>query len=604
MLFTIPAWQNSGELKHEKTTWYLTRDKDGKDVELKEVESKDNLLAWDPDVVIPTGEIWYIKALRHLIDAEGKVINNHHWIGPKPVFNEESNINDYLAPKFHVKETYLTKLEYVPGKGLDLSFIPFSGNIGYIDTLVSISDMDGNILTNDYINLEDSLNYTVSSKVIDFSKYDMLKVTVVNSGKHSTISPAYIETIHLKRTYYSVSGNKNDLDVNTENVLTLNSKNTVPIDIKAATIKTPDDKVICNCDVRKNDIILPTTLSYNNTYKVYFRIEYHDENNEVQATEDAVFITTRANIERDTIIVNYEYENTLTLLEKYSADAPLANTVSTNIHYNTEEMFNNLVVMMGSDDKNLDTYIMDDESHIFNVVKNDLFKLEDDFTFRLITKTKAIVQYSNNKDDTLMISIIDYNPYTNKAKILKTINLDILSKYNDLIKFAEVSEDVYISGVNKKDSKNILVYKIDFDKNDIVKVNDYTAEYTITDITLATYKDSGFIINLIGKELYRMVIYNANDNDFILSLAIPSTFINKKYYSTRMKNGNILNIISDVETDKIETFVLNLKEHKVEMRTLEIERTAKVNSLIKLKNGNYILRLKCSDDKIHTYLYN
>jgi len=91
MIYNIPAWPADSNVKHTATTWILARDIDFKNIEEEVNNSTTDLIAWEVDKLIPTGEIWYVKALRKLEDENG---------------------NDFLAPKFHISTPYIKDIVY------------------------------------------------------------------------------------------------------------------------------------------------------------------------------------------------------------------------------------------------------------------------------------------------------------------------------------------------------------------------------------------------------------------------------------------------------------------------------------------------------------
>ena len=165
MLMTIPEWPKNNTLTHVSTTWVLSKDLEGTIIEDTVIEDTVNLNAWNVDKVIPTQEVWYVKALRHLKDENGNYINNTKWIGPKPIINDNSNVKDYLAPDFYVETPYIKTLAYVPSTGITFELIPFESNVGYKNTAITITDYEtGNVIYTDIIVLP--IDGFVTNKIV------------------------------------------------------------------------------------------------------------------------------------------------------------------------------------------------------------------------------------------------------------------------------------------------------------------------------------------------------------------------------------------------------------------------------------------------------
>lgn len=596
MIINIPLWTIT-DITHYATTWRLYSDESCTILEDSLEETTTDLTSWKSDKLIPTGSIWYVKALRYLKDSSGNNINNTEWIGPKPIINNDSNINDYLSPKYFIKEPYIKSFDYLPTTGISLTLEPYSGNVGYVTTTLYLKDEnDKDLYVNTYdINTNQTID--VSSLDVNFYKVNVLKVYVVHSGNHSVISKVYKEIFHLKDVYYKILGNTVSIDPYTPNTLEIKSTNITPVIIKEAKLITTNGSFISSCEYKDDVLTIPNILEFNSSYNIDVTFSYTDNNNVIQEKKDTIYITTRNNDEKEYIDSNFKYEY---IIKKVNSITPnsVYDLVKTSINFNTEELYTNLIPYIGNSNDVINFYIYDKNENLPKINKININTLNENYTIRLVTKNKGYIQTTLN--GILVLNFFDYDAFKDTITITNTINTTLISLKSDMIKIAEVGNKNYLVGINNINTKEIIVYEVDIINGTLNQLYTYMLDDDATEITVVPYLDSNILITPIGLNLNRNLLYSTIENFIIVFNAIPINFINKNQYVTRLKNGSIFGIKMEILTNVLEFYIIDIYNNIVSVKQSEYLHTGSIKNITKLKNGSLLFYIDGVNKK-HIY---
>jgi len=592
MIYNIPKWPEDSEVNHTKTTWVLARDEKFENIEEELDESEEALLTWEVDKLIPTGEIWYIKALRKLEDEDGNDLNNTNWIGPKPVFNEESNVNEYLAPKFYIDTPYVADVVYKDNEELSFTLTPVKTNVGYVSTILTIENSLGETLLTKYVDLRETNNIiAVTNDDIDLSELDDIRITIIHTGTQSTISAPVTEVLNLKNAYFKVVGNTKDLDPTYVNTLRLVSTTYIGVTAKAAKIINRSGSIISYCEIKDNVIFIDNSLDFDKEYILDLDVEYTKSSGEKEISKKLIILTTRDTDEIVAYNPNRTYEETF---EKVSNTIYNEETYSFDLNrsFNTEEMFTYSTPIPDINTGKVSLYGLDKKNiliskHIENVLEND-----SEFTFKLLTKTKGLVQ-TKNDDGYLVLTPFTFDPYTDKFTMGDEMVTELLSDSATMNKVAQISSGIYVIGINKDDDKLLDVFKYDINDSSLTKQTSSTLTESCTDVTIAGLGTNRVLVLQKGDGAYRTMLYSALENYCNISVVLPTEFRNKNLLVSPLVNGNAVIFKNDVSADGFNCFVYDDKAEVT--RTIKVDTGSDdktVTNIVTLKNGDVLSIVK------------
>ena len=611
MIFNIPKWPDDSDVTHYATTWALCKDKDCITIEEEVDKSSDFLLAWENDVIIPTGEIWYIKALRHLKDSDGNDINNTKWIGPKPVFNEESNVNDYLAPKFTIDTPYIDDLSYVPGESLTITLSPYNGNIGYEKTVLSIINGNGEYILTKFFDIRETENViSITSDDLDFNSENKVTIVIAHSGLHSVVSPVYKETLYLKKVYFDVIGNTFNLDPRTPNTITIKSTSNIGITVTSAKVFNMGDVFIEECTVSNNTITLPVDLEYNESYKVKLLLTYINSTGNTDTIDYTVVISTMNTIEEQIINENITYNYIISKFTEVDKDGPY-DLINTDLAFNTEEFATNLIPLVDIYTNNLSLYILDKVEKLYAKAFDTNLTVNSDFTIRLLNSNLGFLQTVDTDNKLVKLDLFYYDTIRDAIYILKTLTIETPHVHpGDLNVVSEVADSYFVTVLNKGNDKQIDVYELVFyiDTVNQSYIHELVLKQSLTMVESATSvsstnlgTDKVLIVPNKSSEI-KTYVYSVNDNTIVSSLVIPSDFRNKDLYLTTLSNGDI-KATKRKDTDKtLDYFYLDISDNSFKVKKLLYNGSGVISNITTLRNG-YILNGLVLDDKKEIWLF-
>jgi len=609
MIYNIPEWPKESNVNHTATTWVLARDEEFNNIEEELDESTDDLLVWEIDKIIPTGEIWYIKALRKLEDDEGNDLHNTKWIGPKPVFSEESSVNEYLAPKFFIDTPYITDVVYTEGEELRVDITPYKTNVGYINTVISVEDIEGNVLITKFINVDETNNsLVIKADELDMPSLGDIRITVIHNGTQSTTSAPVVEILNLKNAYFKIKGNTKELDPTYVNKLEVVSTTFIGVTVVSAVVKTRDGVVITNPVISNNVISLGNNLDFNAEYLLELNVQYTNTQGGLETTKKVIIITTGDTDEIRYDIDGVVYDNELRMVSATEYDN---NTYSydLNRNFNTEELFTYSIPAPDANTGKVSLYGLDKVDYLLSKHIENALPNEGDFTFRLLTKTKGIV-LTLNDDGIVILTPFTFNPYRDNFTAGSDIDTGLKAKEAFVNKIVQLPTGVFIVGVSKDDNKQLVVKTYDLNTNALTDLSSYTLPGSCDDVSVSELgKDKILVIpNSTDENVYRTYIYSTIEHYVNPSVVIPGEFRGLNLLVNRLYDGNVV-MFKHKATEKSFNFCVYNRgtESTTVTEVVTAPDTKFISNLISLKNGDILTIAKNSEntdaDKAEFWLF-
>jgi len=460
MIYNIPEWPADSNVNHTVTTWVLARDENFANIEDRLDESGVQLLVWEIDKIIPTGEVWYIKALRKLEDEDGNDLNNTKWIGPKPVFSEESSVNEYLAPKFYIDTPYITDVIYKDGESLEIKVTPYKTNVGYVNTVLTIENAFGDVLLTKFYDLNDTENsLLIETAELDFTDLNDVKITIAHNGTQSTMSSPVTEIINLKNAHFNITGNSKDLDPTYINKLKVVSTTFNGATATAAVLKNRLGEVVETINILNNELLLKNNLEFNKEYLLEVTVQYAKADGSLDTTTKVVIITTRDSDEIVTMSDNVTYNDNFVMTSSTEYGTNIYN-YDLDKSFNTEEFFTYSIPVPDNNSNNISLFGLDKELMMLSKHVDNIITLNKEFSIRLLTKTKGIIT-TLDSNNIVIVTPFTFDPYTDNITLQTAITTGFVSTTAFVNKIVQQSTGVFIAGIDKDDKTLLKVKEYD-----------------------------------------------------------------------------------------------------------------------------------------------
>ena len=594
MIYNIPEWPADSDVNHTATTWVLARDKDFENIEDELDESEDALLVWEIDKIIPTGDIWFIKALRKLEDDDGKDLNNTKWIGPKPVFNEESNTNEYLAPKFYVDTPYITDIIYVDGESLEIKITPFKSNVGYANTILVVEDNKDNVLLAKYYNVVETENsLLIENSELDFTDLDDVKIYVVHNAGRSTTSAPVIEVFNLKNAHFKIKGNTKEIDPTYNNKLKVISTTLNNVSAKKAMLENRSGVIIEELVVENNEIFIKNNLEFKKEYILRVTVEFTKADGNTDTTEKVIVITTRDNDEIVNKRDNVTYEDNFAMVSSTEYDSDVYN-YDLDKSFNTEEFFTYSIPVPDTKNDDISLFGLDKDDYLISKHIESIIDLDKEFTIRLLTKTKGLINTIDD-DNIVILTPFVFDPYADTIILEDSITTDFISKAPFVNKIAQQPTGIFIAGIDK-DDKTLLKIK-EYDVNNKTLKDSYTYKLDAECEDVAVCESGMNNVLLIPycttDDVIRTCIFSPIENYVNKSVTIPTELRGKNLLVNKLYNGNVIIFKHNETDDGFNYGVFDNKTETIEITEVDIGSDTKtITNLISLKNGNILSIVK------------
>jgi len=597
LIYNIPGWPEDSDIKHVATTWILARDEDSQNIEEEILESNEALLVWEIDKIIPTGEIWYIKALRKLEDSDGNDLGNTKWIGPKPVFNEGSNVNNYLAPKFYIDTPYITDIIHTDGVKLDISITPCKTNIGYINTILNIENKEGESLFTKFydITLTDNI-LTIDAEELDLDSLRDIRITIMHNGTQSTTSAPVTEIVNLRHAYFRVIGNTKGLDSTYNNTLKVESTTFIGVNTTFAVIKNRNGITIDTCDVINNEITIANNLDTNSEYLLELTITYTTSDGGVETTTKTIIITTRDTDEILITDINRTYRNIFSKVSETLYNQAVYSFDLTK-SFSTEEFYTYSIPVPDASNDKISFYGLDKVNILLSKHIEDVIDITDtNVTIKLLTKTKGLLQHMDT-NGMLIITPFVFDAYTDEVILSSSINTGMLSTGGFINKVAQQASTVFICGIDKDNTNNILIKEYDVFTESLTDRLVSELPGTCNDVTISKIAGGKVLIIPNSEDAFRFIIYNPIENSIKDSIVIPTDFRNKQVFINTLLNGNVIVFKYNDNINGFDYYVYNTRAESVLLTEVDIGSDDKtITNIIALKNGDILTVVKNTED--------
>lgn len=601
MLITIPQLTTEDIVQYG-TTFKITTDVAGTNVLDTITKTTGEVTVWDTDLVIPTGEIYYVHILRLLRNIDGVNINNENWIGPDPIYSNESQLNDALVPKFKIEVPYIQDVNLIANSGLTITLEPYTSDTEYLLTALTLSDLDGNIISNIKHDMDVDGNTVLFDKTVtDFSQLTAVNVEVIHFANHSTISSCISEVFTLGETYYTVIGDTKDIDPLSKNLIKLKGISAAPISISEATIIDKVSKTEITCDVEGDTIIIPTDIVYDRSYTLDYSLSYHDHEGVIRQTTGTTVISTMNNSERMRFDTTHVFKNKIEHIASEGLTYTDLAALRDDIKFNTEELFTNLIPMVGASDK-LDLAIFDQDAKTILTAKVNSKTLNVDNTIRLIDKKYTIIQTVSSNKPVLQISV--YDPYDNVFTTINTKTFNIYNPHADVPSFIEFNNEVYVCGINYSDRTKFDVYRFNYETGGVTLLTSMNVGTTLSTFAVGVSANDHIVLFPSGGNIYKYIPTDSFvENNATKSYTLPSSFINRKNYVTSLINGDIFVIRSNSLSNILECYIINTKDSEINIISNSYSGGGMVNNITELRNGNILFKITTGDSH-HLYQFN
>jgi len=597
MIYNIPAWPADSNVKHTATTWILARDIDFKNIEEEVNNSTTDLIAWEVDKLIPTGEIWYVKALRKLEDENGNDLNNTNWIGPKPVFSEESNGNDFLAPKFHISTPYIKDIVYNADNYIKIILAPYKTNVSYLNTLLTLTDKNNNLLLSKVFNLVETNNVIeITNSDIDISQIDILKIDLVHRASQSTLSPVTSEIINLKQVFFKIEGDTVDIDPIYKNDVKAVSTTYNNVTILDGSVYSLKDELITSCTVNGNVATIPEVLEFKKEYKLKLNIQYIDDDGKIKTTLKYVTITTKDNDEVSIISSNRVYDGSFAIANKYDKDDGLVLNIDRG--FNVEEFFNYIFILPNTSNK-LGMFGLDVDSFVINEFKNLNIDMTKNYSIRLITKTIGYIQTLNSSNN-IVLTKFTYDPYKDIISLHSPLTASLKSTNGKHMSLVTIPSGTFVVGTT---GNNIKVYELNISNNALTEKINFSLDSSISDAIAVELDIDKILIIPKGSSEDRFHVFTPTTNYIASSTVIPTDFRNKNLLLSRLGDGRVI-IFKDKESgnNKLDYAIYNFKDESSIVSNVNTNGANKqISNIIRLRNDD-ILTLVKNVDGNKTYI--
>jgi len=616
MIFTISEWPPESNLKHVATSWKLTHDPSGNEIESEIKESTTELTTWEVNTLIPTGKVWYVWALRKLKDSNGNYVDSN-WIGPKPVFSENTNISEYLSPKLFISEPIIKSISYLPGKELTIEITEPRTNIGYKGTLVELYDDNEKLVYSKILNYNvNNGELKISANDVNFADIFSLGIKLINIANNSTISKVVRDRYLIKRVYYVIEGNKFNLDPNEVNKFKIVSTSQTTVNVERALLLDMDDNILEDLKIHDNEVIIPIVLKLESTYKIKLNLKYSDSSNKEHTFSDIFLITTIGQNEKmladETYHYNYKVLDTTTIDNNYDdsgSECNYNNADYLNISRskgNTEEFFD-YITPIKMDNGKLAMSVIDKKNNVLIKFKDSDINISGDYTIRLITEKRGYIQ-TKDKDKLKIISF-EYDPFTNVITTgrSKTFNIKIDSLASR--KIMEMADDLYLIGINYKNHNVIDVYKINLDNMSSNLIYSYTYNKTLDGLSACEIDSNRVLIFPKGSNAFSTLVYSistntiidTNDNYSADVTTIPSEFRNKNLACFRLKDGNIVAFKIADSNNKLNFIVYERDKHIIKEYNVDYNEDGLLEHFIQTRIGYIYLLVNKEQGKTRKF---
>lgn len=591
-IFNIPKWDTDSGLTHYATTWVISLDKDGFKEIYRVDKSSDLLLGIDVNIIPLIGEVYYIKALRHLNDSDGNDVGYTAWAGPVKLINNDSNKNDVFIPKTYINMPYVTNIDITADDGLIMTLAPVDSNVLLLSTRVIIESDTGTEVYSKIFD-KDVSEIIISNDDYNFTSVGNFIIKIMYIGEYNTVSQIFKKRHSYVSELYTLVGSLKLLDTTSENIIKILPINDSDISVVTAEIVDIGNTPIVACTVNDNIVTIPVALKHNYTYKLMLELSYTDPvSNETKTFIKEHYFTT--DTESEAIFFKDMSYTGMSLISEDN------DPIIDNVIINTEQSLYGVIPFI--DKGVLKLFINDTTTNSFKLLKdtgidipNSLFKID------FLPNNKLVIFYgedTNNMD----IRLYRYNYYTDELSLITTIN-DV-ARYDTIStnSFTLINDRYYFYDYNDESALVIKYLSLIDDK-----VYDYK-ELTLPDLDSFTFCNVTLIdfnkVLIVPKstDVVFTYVYDFINDEITIANSIPDNFRNIDLMSRRLLNGDILYTKVNENNNK-EYMIYDHITNTLNYNTFDVNTDKYFNINISLKSGAYYMLTYEDDDKLDIYKY-
>jgi len=581
--FIISPWDSDkSELIQYATTWQICSDPQCNNVVIQSVEDTDNIYAWKVNVVIPKGETWYVRALRHFKDTNGNIIAYDTWIGPEPIMDNKTSVNELLLPDLHIEPPAI--LNYTITKdNITINLADPIGDVPDIKTIGCIYAKDEKTYTFETTNNQIVISY----EDFDYITNDKFEVVLIHVGKFNIISPQ--TSIHLSYTdgLFTIKGNLLKMDPGKTNIVELDSiDDNNPITINYANIYDIDTLEITPCDVKNNKQIFidPTKFDHTHYLNLEINITYKDpRTNELRQDDKYLPIKFISDSDIENTIETYDYQYL------FESKGTINNVFIDSNMVIAEETNPGFIPVIKNNKINIITTTPENDN--FVLVKNTNITLPD-------TPVYSNIQIMNiNNNDYVVVTY----SLSNNSKIL-IYNLDYVNiLVGPLVKQYTVNNTQFVANnsifyyknkpcIAYKDSSNLVIYYIDITQDNLVLLETIPLPdklNTLSEIVVNSLDVDKLMLYPVDKNASYNFIYTATYKKFDTGMSIPTDMRGIEVTGIRLMNGIMLYMPYNTNSTTYKYLMYDYNNNSFTENSVTLPDNACLTNTILFKNRTF-----------------
>jgi len=596
--FVISTWDNEKTgLTQYATTWQICSDPQCNNIIIQSIVDTNNVYIWKVNIVIPKGEIWYIRALRHFKDDNGNTVAYNTWIGPKPIMDNKTSVNELLLPDSHIEPPAV--LDYnITKDNIIINLADPIGNVPDIKTIGCIYAKNEKTYTFETTNNQITINY----KDFDYITNDRFEIVLIHVGKFNTISPQ--TSIHLSYTdgLFTIKGNPLKMDPGKTNIIEIESvDNNNPITINYANVYDIDTLEKIPCDIKNNNQIYidPTKFNHKHYLNLEIDIVYKDpRSNKIKHVDKYLPIKFISDSDIENTIESYNYQYLLEF------KGTISKVFTDNNMIIAEETNPGFIPVIKNN--KIDIITTTPENDNFVLVKNTTITLPD------IPKYTNIQIINIDNTDYVMIAY----SLSNNSKIL-IYELDYVNiSIGPLVKQYIVNNTQFVANnsifyyknkpcIAYKDDSNLVIYYIDITQNNLILLETISLPNELSsssEIVVNNLDIDKLILYPVDKNAIHNFIYVATYKKFNIGASIPTDMRGIEVTGIRLMNGVIIYTPYNTDSTIYKYLTYDYRVNNFKENNIRLPDKACLASTILFKNRTFD-KIYIKDNTTTLYYY-
>lgn len=601
-IFTIPQWDTNTQITHYATTWQIARDAAMSDIILERVEDEEAVNALKVNIQVPSNTVYYVRAKRHLKDANGNVINYDKWLPLLPVLpnSDNSDGSNLLISPYKIEKPTITSIDIDDLHGLSIKLIPYRGTFDHKETIIIFNSNNKEIFR--YRTTTDLTDINIPPATFDFTKYSKVDMFIYFADIHDNISYVRKDAFSYVNSLYILEGNLSDVSpyLNQKYRVVNISENNVSV--YSAGLYDMDGKIVINPIINSgNEIILPIGDNPNGylikgtTYRLAVGVKYIDsEGEEIRDTRN-FYLTTQENSYSIYFDEDVVYENKMEIvvenIDDFTKDCTLL----------TEQNLYGTIPLVEPDNR-ISLFRYNDNTKLFRKIDESSYSVDSEtYLFKFISYGKMLLFIDNNS--TIEVQVFDVN--------IKDETITKTATYTTSLPISAISTNSIHIETNSVivpyvENNHLVIKRLNYTTG---IVSDYdniafdNGDDTVTDLIMKSIGDHNFLIIPKGSDNVFSYIYNSNYKRITKSVTVPTEFRNLDLTAFHLLNGDILYLKKVADNSTYDTMIFkrdvpelttvtNDIQHNTGMKTFINYRSSFIDALIHENNKTAIIRFK------------